>query len=152
MFSTLTAATGPAQLEGFACAAVAAGVGTVTCTGTTVGNALQGSTVAVVFGPGVVVTGMVNGPGPRAAGIVVVPPALPPGVPPPPLLLPPAPLLPVAPCGRPSPPAETRRSPRCRPVPEAESLLLLGSGLAVLGALVGWRRSTTRRARGHPRG
>ena len=42
------------------------GTTTVACTGTTAGNALQGSTVTVVFAPGVVSVGTINGPGGRS--------------------------------------------------------------------------------------
>jgi hypothetical protein len=46
---------------------VAAGAATVVCNGATTGNALWGSTVTVVFAPGVVTTGVVTGPGVAAA-------------------------------------------------------------------------------------
>jgi acid phosphatase len=131
-------------LEGFPCAAVAAGGRTVTCTGTTVGNALQGSQVVVVFLPGVTVAGTVSGPGPApgAGGTVpgaVVPagPAALPPLPPsppllPPLLMPPPPLLPVGGSG-----ASSAEVPV---IPEADSLPLLGAGLLALGALHRLRR------------
>jgi hypothetical protein len=81
--------------EAFACSPVQVGASTVACNGTTVGNALQGSTVTVVFAPGVTSTGIITGPGASAAAGAVVPPLLPPPppppLPPPPLMLPPAP-------------------------------------------------------------
>jgi hypothetical protein len=100
-----------AGLQGFACAPVAAGAGTVGYGGTTAANVLQGSTVVVVFGPGRVATGTVTAPGPRAGALLALP-LLPP---PPPLLLPPLPPPVVGPegplgAGRPGP----WRRPRCR--------------------------------------
>jgi len=108
-------------LQGFACAAVAAGVGTVSCAGPTAGNALQGSTVTVVFPGGAIATGSVNGPG--------APPPLPP---PPPIVLPPPPppMVPVSaapsapaapgllePSGPALPPAQPAATPLPAPPP-----------------------------------
>ncbi|HEY7060936.1 MAG TPA: hypothetical protein VII06_05605 [Chloroflexota bacterium] len=91
--AVFTTTTSPPN-EGFACSPVVVGVPTVTCSGTTVGNALQGSTVTVVFAPGVVVTGTITGPGAAAALAAAIPPPLPPPPPPPLPLLPPPPILP----------------------------------------------------------
>jgi hypothetical protein len=126
-----------AGLQGFLCAPVAAGVGTVSCVGTTAANALQGSTVVVVFGPGLIATGSVTGPGPRAAQALLALPLLPP---PPPLLLPPLP-PPVLPMGPPfwAAPAEVPV------IPEAESGWLVLAGLgALLGVARLWRRAGRR--------
>ncbi|HEY7067415.1 MAG TPA: hypothetical protein VII06_38520 [Chloroflexota bacterium] len=82
-------------LQGFPCAPVAAGAPTVACVGSTAGNALQGSTVAVVFGPGAVMLGMVRGPGAAQAAAVAVLPLLPPAPPPPALAAARAPVLAV---------------------------------------------------------
>jgi hypothetical protein len=115
----------------------------VTCTATTVGNALQGAAAVLVF-PGVgaaagpaVGPAIVTGPGAPAAVVpaaAIAPPPLPP--PPPPLLPPPPPLLP--------PPPFTMGSgmmpmPEVPVIPEADTLPLLLGGLAALGALAGWR-------------
>lgn len=90
-----------AGLQGFPCAALAAGSGTVTCTGTTTAYALQGSQVSIVFGPTFITTGTVLGPGAQPA---LWPFRLPPPplmLPPPPIVLPPPPpppsLIPVSP-------------------------------------------------------
>jgi hypothetical protein len=121
-------------LQGFACAAVVAGVPTVACNGTTAGNALQGSTVTVVFAAGVVSVGTITGPGVAA----VVAPLLPP---PPPIILPPppSPLIPVPSGGQgmmggqnmpggqgmmggqtmPAPPSRSQPAPTATPVPDA---------------------------------
>jgi len=145
------------DLEAFPCTPVLAGVPTVTCSGTTVGNALQGSLVVVVFAPGARVTGVVTGPGapavpppgvgatapapvagaaPGAAAVLPLLPPLPPVPPLPPLLPPPAPpfLLPPAPA-----PSAGAAAPAVPVIPEAESGALLGLALAALGALARWR-------------
>jgi hypothetical protein len=135
-------------LEAFACSAVVAGVATVACNGTTTGNALQGSTVTVVFAPGVTSTGIITGAGPvvpTPTPVRFIPPvpALPPVLPsalvpppPPPLLPPPPPpslgqplMGPMAPGAFPEVPV----------IPEADSLPLLLGGLAALGGLVAYR-------------
>jgi hypothetical protein len=121
-----------AGLQGFPCAPVAVGGGTVACIGTTAANALQGSVVTVVFAPGVVATGTVTGPGigPGALGPVGGLPLLPP---PPPILLPPppSPLVPI----RPRVAASTANDTAGVPVvPEADTAVLILLGL--LGLLV----------------
>jgi len=130
-----------AGLEGFPCAAVAAGTPTVTCVGTTTGNALQGSTVTVVFPGGAKVTGTVTGP-----GLVALVPPLPPPPPPPPIVLPPVPPPPVvpvaaAPVAAIPPPAPSTGAglPPVPVIPEADSLALVGFGLLGLAALVASR-------------
>jgi hypothetical protein len=115
-----------AGLEGFACATVAAGATTVACSGATVGNALQSSLVTVVLGPGMIVTGIISGVGPRG-----VPPA-------PPIVLPPPPPPPLVPVGLPlvaGPPTPSE----VPVIPETESLALLGAGLLAVLAAVGLR-------------
>jgi hypothetical protein len=132
--------------EGFACAPVVAGVTTVSCTGATAGNALQGSSVTVVFGPGVTAVGNVTSATGTAPGLLgapgPVPPLLPPLPPPPllppaapPALLPPPPAAPVAGLAG----APVGAYPEVPVIPEADSLALLGAGLASLAAL-GWLR------------
>jgi hypothetical protein len=106
-------------IQGFPCAPVVAGVTTVACSGTTAGNALQGSTVTVVFAPGVTSTGTITGPGAAAVVIPVLPPPPPPPpLPPPPLLLPPPPFagqggmgmeMPARPTATPTPATDARR-------------------------------------------
>jgi hypothetical protein len=122
-----------AGLQGFACAPVAAGAGTVGCGGTTAANALQGSTVVVVFGPGRIATGTVSGPGPRA---LLALPLLPP---PPPLLLPPPPAVvaggPLV-AGRPGGMAPVE----VPVIPEAASGWLVLAGLGALLGVARWRR------------
>ncbi len=110
----------------------------ITCTATTVGNALQGSAVALVF-PGLAgAPGPLVGPaivtGPGVAAAAAAPPArvaqslLPP---PPPILLPPppSPLVPVAAPPRAEVPI----------IPEAEPLVLVLGGLTLLGLLANRR-------------
>ncbi|HEY7064421.1 MAG TPA: hypothetical protein VII06_23285 [Chloroflexota bacterium] len=128
-------------LEAIVCAPVIAGVTTVTCSGTTVGNALQGSTVTVVFAVGIVATGTVTGPG--AATLVLPPlPLLPPPVallpPPPPPLLPPPPPGPTG-MALAQPIAGGRFAGEVPIVPEADSVLLVIGGLAALGLVAGLR-------------
>jgi hypothetical protein len=144
----------------FPCTALAAAGGTTTCTFTTVGNPLVGTTVAVCFPPAAAgalplcVVGSVTGPGvvppivPVPPVAPVVPPAAaflqPPLVPPPPAQFippPPPPLLP------PPPPAPTGglaapsgAFPAVPVIPEADSLFLVIGGLVALGGLVGYRR------------
>jgi hypothetical protein len=147
--------------EGFACSPVVAGVGTVTCAGTTVGNALQGSAVTVVFAPGITAAGTITaaapGGGLGALGVagLLPPPALlpPPGLlPPPPALVPPppVPLLPPPGPGSFQPAAASvgpgmaggppvRLYAEVPVIPEADSLPLLVGGLAALGALAALR-------------
>src|SRR5579883_2722726 len=55
--------TTTAGLEGITCNAIASGASSVTCTGTTVGNALQGSTVTVVFTTALTAVGTITGSG-----------------------------------------------------------------------------------------
>src|SRR5262249_32756877 len=87
--------TTTAGTEAFACAAVAAGATPATCAVTTVGDAFQGSSVAVVFpGTGGVALGTVTGPGRAQPNLPLLPPPPPPILPPPP---PPLPLLPPPP-------------------------------------------------------
>jgi hypothetical protein len=123
-------------LQGFACAAIAAGAPSVACNGTTPGNALQGSTVTVVFPGGAIVTGTIA---PRSGGGTLVIPLLPPSllpppplVPPPPLLVPPPPLLGAPAAGAPLPEVPV--------IPEADSLWLLVVGLVGVLAARRWVR------------
>jgi hypothetical protein len=143
-------------LEGFPCAAVAAGATTVTCTVTMIGNAIIGSNVTVVFAAGLTSVGTVRGPGPAALAALGGPPLPPPPPllppPPPPGLLPPPPpppgLLPPAdPMGGLAlPPSSLAMPPGYAGipvVPEADSLVLLAGGLIAVGALASqrwWRR------------
>ena len=116
-------------LEGFACSPVTVGATTVTCTGTTLGPALQGSTVTVVFTPGVAATGTVTGLGGRLA-------------PPPPIILPPPPpaqLVPVPPVPGAALPTAPGSLVEVPVIPEADSLGLLAGGLIAVGVLVGLR-------------
>ncbi len=99
-------------LQGFSCAQTVQGSTTVSCPGTTPGNALANSTVSVVFGPGQVTTGTVGtstGSG-TGTGTGLPSPLLPPPGPPPPPPLPPfppgpplpppmPPIMPAAPLG-----------------------------------------------------
>jgi hypothetical protein len=129
-------------LEAFACTPVVAGAAIATCAGTTGGNALQGSAVVVVFAPGVTAVGTVTGPGGAGAAAVPVavvpsaprvpPPLLPPLMPPPgPLALAPPPPPALLPPGSPEAPPAVE----VPLIPEAESLLLVALGLAVLALL-----------------
>jgi hypothetical protein len=129
-----------AGLEAIVCTPVVAGVATVTCTGTTTGNALQGSTVSVVFAVGVIATGIVNGPG----FATLVPPPLP--LLPPPLALLPPPPPPLLPPPAPAPAGMTIAAPMSGGrfadvpvVPEADSVILVLGGLAALGLVAGLR-------------
>jgi hypothetical protein len=127
------------------CSPVLIGTTTVTCTGTLVGNLIQGSTNAICF-PGVVACnlGTVTGPGGINNNFPLILPNLP-LLPPPPLEFippPPPPLLP------PPPPApmggmmapRTAAFPEVPVIPEADSLFLLVGGLVALGGLVGYRK------------
>jgi hypothetical protein len=138
--------------EGFPCAATVAGAPTVNCTVTTAGNALLGSNVTVVFAPGVVSVGKVQGPGPL--GLQALASAPPPLLPPPPPLPPLPPPPPFGPALLPPPPpsplaVQPALLPAAYPgvpvVPEADSLLLLVGGLAVIGALAARRALGPRR-------
>jgi hypothetical protein len=102
----------------------------VACTGTTAGNALQGSTVTVVFAAGVTATGIVTG--------TIALPLLPP---PPPPILPPPPLIPPPPAPF-AMPAAAAQAPGVPVVPEADTLPLVVGALAVLG---GWWLVRSRR-------
>jgi len=132
------------------CSAVALGTTTVTCVGTTVGNVIQGSTVAVCFaGVAACQLGTVTGPGvvnnllnnriflPNQA--FFPPPPLEFIPPPPPPLLPPPP---PAPTGMMAPRAAF---PEVPVIPEADSLFLVVGGLVALGGLVGYRSLRRRR-------
>jgi hypothetical protein len=133
-------------LQGFPCAPVAAGAATVVCAGTTAGNALQTSTVTVVFAPGVTSVGVINGPGAGAAAapLPLLPAVFPPPPPlplvPPPLLLPPPPLVPV----QPGIPGGISSFPDVPVIPEADSQILLILGLAAVGLFVGLGRRQRR--------
>jgi hypothetical protein len=113
-------------LEGFLCSPVVGDQRMVLCDGITIGNALQGSTVTVVFATGVRVTGIVTGPGPR--------PVVSPLLPPPPQLMP----LPPAPVGVSG--EATGSFPEVPVIPETNSLVLLADGLAAIGGLLVLRR------------
>jgi CSLREA domain-containing protein len=146
--ATVTAGTVPvavfsttAGLQGFPCAPVTVGAAAVNCVGVTAGNALQGSVVTVVFGPGVTTVGTVTGPGPRAKlgtlsglGATPLPPPPPILLPPPPPPLVPLPTAPFSGTPRGAPP------PEIPVVPEADSLLLIGASLAALAGLAALRR------------
>ena len=142
-------------VEASACGPVAAAQQT-TCTGTTVGILRLGATVTVRFplagGTTGDVTGSVSGPGPLPVPTPLAAPGSPavvlPLVPPPrPLLLPPLPPAPGGPL--PMPPLATAvgavpLQPGVPVIPEATSLVLLGSGLVGLGALECYRRRRQR--------
>jgi hypothetical protein len=138
--------TTTAGAEGVPCtpapAAAPAAGSVVTCTATTVGNALQGAAAVLVF-PGVggaagpaVGPAIITGPGPAAAVAALLPPLLPPGPPPLPLLPPPPPPLLSPP---PTMMGGTMRMPEVPVIPEADSALLLLGGFAALGGLAAWR-------------
>jgi hypothetical protein len=132
--------------QGFPCAPVAAGAATVACAGTTPANALQTSTVTVVFAPGVVAVGVIRGPGAGAAAVpLLLPPPISPSSPPimPPLLLPPPPLPPLVPV-QPGAPTGAPSFPDVPVIPEADSLMLLILALAAVGAFVGVDRRPRR--------
>jgi len=142
-----------------ACTAVSATFST-TCNGTTTGDLILGSIVTVRFAvPGGAtqdVVGTVTGPGP----IIVAPPVVaaaparavaqpplgafpPPPVPPPPVMfgVPPPQLLPPPPqqpFGAPAP--APMPAPGIPVIPEANSLVLLGIGVAVLAGVALRRR------------
>jgi MYXO-CTERM domain-containing protein len=126
--STTRGLGAPTTVESFACSTVTTTLQT-TCSGTTVGDAVQGSTVTVRFalttGGTADVTGIITGVSP--------PPLLPP--PPPILLPPPSPLLPVPPIA--AGPASFAEVPV---IPESDSVLLLVGGLAGLALLAALRR------------
>jgi hypothetical protein len=133
--------------EFIACTATGIGGTSTTCTGTLAGNALQGSTVAVVFpAPGGVSVGTITGPGAPlfpGAGNLLLPnlPLLPPPPlefipPPPPPLLPPPPPAPMGAMAAP----RMAGFPEVPVIPEADSLFLLVGGLVALGGLVGYRK------------
>jgi hypothetical protein len=138
---TTTAPVAPGEGP-FPCTALATVGGSTTCNFTTVGNPLIGQTVAVCFataGAPVCVFGTVS------AGANVFPPfpgANLPLLPPPPLEFippPPPPLLP------PPPPAPTGVGvarpafPEVPVIPEADTMMLLIGGLAILGIAAGAR-------------
>jgi hypothetical protein len=86
----------------------------------------------VVFpAPGGVALGTVTGPGvlPNTAVVLLPPPPPPLLPPPPPPLLPPPPSMGMA---------QARMMPEVPVIPEADSLVLLGLGLAAV-AVLGWR-------------
>jgi hypothetical protein len=147
-FAVFTTTVG---VEALACAPVAAGATTATCNVTTRGNALQGSTVVVVFpglagAAGPAVTGRVTGLGAGAlgaglgGGLPLLPP--PPLAPPPPLPVPPPPPFAGPASGLPlivSVPEALAASgvlrapaPEVPIIPEAETLVLVVGGLAAL--------------------
>jgi hypothetical protein len=128
---------------------------TVTCTGTTVGDLLQGAVVTVRFanaaGGVSDVTGIALGPG--FAGLVPPPLPPPPGLPaaipqvaipavprPPVQFIPsaPGPLLP--PVGRLAPLQAPAQYPEIPVIPESDTVVLLLGGLAALGAVAVARR------------
>jgi hypothetical protein len=152
-------------LEGFVCPILTAGATSLTCTGTTTGNALQGSTVTVVFGTSFRVAGTITGPGSQIGNgfAGVLPPPLPVGplplgggpVGPGPLIGGPvgaaplggAPLLggPGGPPPGQPPPLASGPLAEVPVVPEANSGWLLLGGLAALGLAGGVRRQRARR-------
>ncbi len=91
-----------AGLQGFPCAPVGVGAGSVPCIGSTGDNGLHGSMVTVVFAAGVTSSGTVSGLG---AALPLLPP------PPPPIILPPPPPPPLVPL--PARPLAT--APQCGP-------------------------------------
>ncbi len=129
-----------AGLQAVACAAAGAAGTAYTCSSTTTGNALQGSTAALCFtATTTCLLGSVSGPG-AGTGTIVVAPNPPPLVPPPvPVFLPPpVPLLP------PPPPSSAASAPPVAGVPvvpEADSLVLLAIGLGASGLLALRRRT-----------
>ncbi|HLH26678.1 MAG TPA: hypothetical protein VK066_29495 [Chloroflexota bacterium] len=143
--------TTTAGLEGITCNAIASGASSVTCTGTTVGNALQGSTVTVVFTTALTAVGTITGSG---ANLALVASALPPLLPtgpagPGPIAA--APLLggpfatgPLPPLAA-GPPLAANVGVRPGPlaevpiVPEADPVMLLVAGLAIVGLVAWWR-------------
>jgi hypothetical protein len=138
-----------AGLEGFPCSPVGAGATTVACTVTTVGNAIIGSNVTVVFAAGITSVGTVSGPGPAALAALGAAPLLPPFAPPfPPLPPPPGLLLPPLDpsAGLVLPPSSMMMAPSSAGipvVPVADSLVLLAGGLVAVGAIAAqrwWRR------------
>lgn len=149
--------------ESFLCTAVPATAPfTTTCSGTTVGTILQNSTVSILFittptGAQVAVNGTAVGPGP---GVVPPPPpivgnpivAIPqvgiPAVPRPPVQFIPSPPPPLLPPGGAIPSLQGAAPPAYPAVPvipEADSALLLGVGLAALGAFAALRKRFGRR-------
>jgi hypothetical protein len=128
--------------ESFACSPVTA-VLTATCTGSLVGDLLQGATVTVRLPHttlGVVeVTGSHVAPAPPASqvGILVVPPLMPaPGSAPALVPLAPPPLIP--PLGPPRP-GGTPSFPEVPVIPEADTSTMLLAGLLTVAALIGIR-------------
>ncbi len=130
--------------EGFACTPVVAGAPTVSCTGSTAGNALRDSTVTVIFGPGVTATGNVTSTTSAPPPLLAAPPLAPPPPPAPPAVVPPAPLPPplaIPPSSMPGPSALRAEVPV---VPEADSLPLLFGGLAVCAGFAWLRQRAPR--------
>jgi hypothetical protein len=109
-------------LQAFPCAPTTQGAPTVACNGTTPGNALQGSTVTVVFGTGATATGTVQ-------GAPTQPPQGPPGAP---LPLPPLNLLPPPAPPLPPPPPPAPRGPYTPPGPGGRIDLGMPPGLGPL--------------------
>jgi hypothetical protein len=150
--------------DNFACTPVSGPGQVTTCTGTTLGDILQGGTVSVRFAaPGaagppagtVTLTGIALGSG--LAGAIVEPPAPPPppGLPPavaqvaiPAVPRPPVQFIPSAPAPL-LPPVGTLPSlrgqaplqyPEVPVIPEADTLALVVGGLAALAAVAAFRR------------
>jgi hypothetical protein len=109
-------------IENVACNPAVAGIATV-CTGTLVGDALQGSTARVYSGGVAVATGTVNGLGPQSARQPLLPP---------PIVLPPPPPPPLVLLSSGAPFSGAALDAGVPIIPEAEPLVLLAAGLLLV--------------------